>query len=283
MLVLRRTAAWVLGAFSRATGQNEAALRLTGAKRGFTQDFAMRVKIFLSSTLSLAPLAGLLLCGLALPGIQRVEAAGGAYAVDDVEVGAPGSCKVEAWVSFASNHDLIAATSPACVIDLIRPIELGAQLQRFRFDGEWGTGLVLKAKTNILPVETGKIGLGLSGGTAFDLLTGENSAVFLAVPATFQIVENFRVNLNAGWLWDRIQEQHFLTWGAGLEWGVAQKVTLIAELFGQGNSDPRYQAGIRFTPTKEFDIDLIYGRNITGEKANWITLGVNLRFDLLGR
>lgn len=243
----------------------------------------MRAKNFLSSALSLVPLVGLLLCGLVLTAVRQAEAAGGAYAVDDVEIGAPGSCKVESWVSFASNQDLIAATSPACVIDLIRPIEFGAQLQRFRSDGVWGTGLVLKAKTNILPVETGKIGLGLSGGTAFDLLSGENSAVFLTVPATFQIVDNFRVNLNVGLLWDRIQEQHFFTWGAGFEWSVAPTVTLIAELFGQGNNDPRFQAGIRFTPTKQFDIDLIYGRNITGENANWITLGLNLRFDALGR
>jgi hypothetical protein len=27
-----------------------------------------------------------------------------------------------------------------------------------------------------------------------------------------------------------------------------------------------------------FDIDLIYGRNIAGENANWLTLGLNLRF-----
>jgi len=26
------------------------------------------------------------------------------------------------------------------------------------------------------------------------------------------------------------------------------------------------------------NIDLIYGRNIAGENANWLTLGVNLRF-----
>jgi hypothetical protein len=50
--------------------------------------------------------------------------------------------------------------------------------------GEWETALVLKGKTNILPVETGKLGLGLIGGAAFDLLTGENVAIFSTVPAT---------------------------------------------------------------------------------------------------
>ena len=31
-------------------------------------------------------------------------------------------------------------------------------------------------------------------------------------------------------------------------------------------------------PAEAFDIDLIYGRNIAGENANWLTLGLNLRF-----
>ena len=38
------------------------------------------------------------------------------------------------------------------------------------------------------------------------------------------------------------------------------------------------QAGLRYTPMENIDIDLIYGRNITGEDANWVTLGLNVRF-----
>ena len=42
--------------------------------------------------------------------------------------------------------------------------------------------------------------------------------------------------------------------------------------------DPRFQAGIRITPIETVDLDLIYGRNITGENANWVTVGLNVRF-----
>ena len=62
----------------------------------------------------------------------------------------------------------------------------------------------------------------------------------------------------------------------------------IAEVFGQVGDlppaasssvrEPRMQAGLRYTPVDNIDIDLIYGRNITGEDANWITLGLNVRF-----
>jgi hypothetical protein len=30
------------------------------------------------------------------------------------------------------------------------------------------------------------------------------------------------------------------------------------------------------------DFDVIYGRNITGENAHWITVGLNVRFNAFG-
>jgi hypothetical protein len=58
--------------------------------------------------------------------------------------------------------------------------------------------------------------------------------------------------------------------GAGVEWAPVDKITLIAEMFGfvRGlNNDARFQGGIRFTPVRAFDIDLIYGHSITGDRA----------------
>jgi hypothetical protein len=37
------------------------------------------------------------------------------------------------------------------------------------------------------------------------------------------------------------------------------------------------QSGLRYSLTKRIDWDLIYGRNLTGEGANWITLGLTVR------
>ena len=42
---------------------------------------------------------------------------------------------------------------------------------------------------------------------------------------------------------------------------------------------PRFQVGLRWRPIDRFSMDLILGRNITGENANWITVGLNLRFE----
>ena len=42
--------------------------------------------------------------------------------------------------------------------------------------------------------------------------------------------------------------------------------------------EPRFQVGLRWRPIDRFSMDLIVGRNITGENANWITLATSIRF-----
>src|SRR5258708_29036930 len=48
-------------------------------------------------------------------------------------------------------------------------------------------------------------------------------------------------------------------------------------LMGPGQTNPRVQTGLRYSPTKDIDADLIYGRNLLGEGSNWITIGLTLR------
>jgi hypothetical protein len=235
----------------------------------------------------------MLFAGLVLaPGYAL--AAGGAFAVDDSEIGKPGECKVESWASFAGNHDLIAATSPACVIKLGIPVEVGGQLQRSRSDSVWGTSGTLKAKANIIPADGHAFGLGISSGSSWNLITGVNTGGFINVPVTFQLREDFKININGGWMYDATTKINYATWGGGFEWNFVKPLTLIGEIYGQSgrlqdaepdaapsnNSvrEPRTQLGLRYTPKDNIDIDVIWGRNITGENSNWITLGVNLRF-----
>jgi hypothetical protein len=236
---------------------------------------------------------GLILLALVLAP-RTAQAAGGAFAVDDVEIGKPGDCKVESWASFATNHDLIAVASPACVANLGIPVELGAQVQRSRADSVWGTSGTLKGKANVIPVEGHPFGLGIAGGSTWDLLNGANSGGFINVPVTVQATETLRINLNGGWLYDNVAKIHYATWGAGFEWAFMKPFTLIGEVYGQygrlpaveeeeppaPNSlrEPKAQIGLRVTPMDNIDVDVIWGHNITGENAQWLTLGVNLRF-----
>ena len=118
---------------------------------------------------------------------EKACAAGAAYVVDTAEVGEPGACKVESWMSAASNHDIFAATAPACVANIFRPVELSAQFVRTRADGEWATGVAPKVKINLIPGAIGSWSIGLSGVTAYDLTKQQNVATFVTVPATLPL------------------------------------------------------------------------------------------------
>jgi hypothetical protein len=244
------------------------------------------------------------LCLFALtPGGAR--AAGSAYQVDTAEVAEPGHCKVETWASFASNRDFIGALSPDCVVDLGRPVDMSAQFTRVRSDGDWASGVTPKLKTNLLPTAIGAWGFAISGQATYDLATGSNAGISAAIPATLRISNVLRINLNGGWFFDRIAARHYATYGAGLDWRTPDNLwTFTGEVFGlarrheaappapassddtferalqpfSGTTRPRFQAGIRFRPVDPFSVDLIYGRNITGENANWITAAMVVRW-----
>lgn len=233
---------------------------------------------------SAAALSSIVAAACFLP--AAAQAAGGAFVVDDALIGNPGECKVESWVSIASNHDVLAVTSPACVINAGIPVEAGATLVRTRSDGEWSTGLGPKAKINIVPLDDRGFALGLSGTTLWNLSTGQNVGSTVNVPFTIQASKDFRINLNGGWLYDAVERVNYGTYGAGFEWNFVQPLTLIGEIFGLAGrrqdvrsvTEPRTQLGLRWTPAESVDVDLIYGRNIAGENAHWLTLGLNLRF-----
>jgi hypothetical protein len=228
--------------------------------------------------------AGIAVIAALIPS-DGVRAANGAYAVDAADISEVGSCKVESWLSTATNTDFSAVANPSCAVNIVRPVELSMQTLRFRSDGDWGTILAPKAKWNIVPTGIGKLGVAFYASGAFDAATGENLGASAVVPATFRLSETMRINVNAGWLWDRPLDRHYLTYGLGFDWKLTDVLQWTIEAFGQaGASDvpsvvrPRFQTGMRYRPNEIFSVDLIYGRNIAGENANWITIGTTIRF-----
>jgi hypothetical protein len=216
---------------------------------------------------------------------DAARAANGAFAVDAADISEVGSCKLESWISTATNTDFSLVANPSCVVDVGKPVELSVLSTRFRSDGEWGNSFQPKAKTNLVPTGIGKFGFSIYAGGSFDALSGENLTAFAVVPATYRLSETMRINLNGGWLWDRTVDRHYLLYGIGWDWKFTDVLQLTLEAFGQaGQADrpsvirPRFQAGVRYRPNEIFSVDLIYGRNIQGENANWITLGTTIRF-----
>lgn len=215
--------------------------------------------------------------GVLMLAATGAQAAGGAYAVDDSAIGAPGECQVESWASFASNGDFIGVAQPACVLRFGgTPVEITAALSGVRGDDAWSAVTGLQAKVILVALEPGNVGVALSVGMLADLTRGDSLA-YVNVPVTVRLLEQLKININAGALW--AEDLHF-TWGAGFEWEFRPAWSLLAEAFGQSgsSSDVRAQAGLRYTPVKSLDLDLIYGHNIAGENARWITAGVTKRF-----
>lgn len=216
-------------------------------------------------------------------------AANGAYAVDAADISEVGSCKVETWMQAATNTDFSMVANPSCVVDPFKPVELSMLSTEARSGGDWSTTFAPKAKMNIVPTGVGKLGFSFSAGGSFDALTGESLTAFATIPATFRLSETMRINVNGGWLWDRIFDRHYLTYGIGFDWKFTETLQWTIEAFGQaGQSDdpnvvrPRFQTGVRYRPDEIFSVDLIYGHNINGENANWITLGTTIRFPVPG-
>lgn len=220
---------------------------------------------------------------------QAAHAANGAYAVDAADISEVGSCKVESWMSAATNTDFSAVANPSCVVDPFRPIELSVNTNRARSDGDWSTTVAPKAKTNFVPTGVGRWGFSAYVGGSLDAATGENLSAFAVIPATFRLSETMRINLNGGWLWDRTVDRHYLTYGIGFDWKFTDTLQWTIEAYGQAGASeiasvvqPRFQTGVRYRPNEIFSVDLIYGRNITGENSNWITLGTTIRFPAPG-
>ncbi len=223
-----------------------------------------------------------LAAGLWLSPIDEARAIGDAYVVDDYDVDAPGVCTLEASYAGARNGDLNYAATPGCGFKLgPLGVEVDGEYQRGRVSGEWQTNAGTTIKTVLLPM-TNNVGIGLSTTPMWNTVTGAMTSVNINVPVTFQLTDKFRLHVNGGWLYDRTQETRFATWGISPEYAVNQWVTLMAEVFQQYSpntldprtvTSPRVQAGVRLSPSKNLDIDIIYGRNINGENAHWLTLG----------
>jgi hypothetical protein len=234
-----------------------------------------------------AKCAGLTAAMAVLPWLAGGEAraANGAYAVDAADISEVGSCKLESWLSAATNTDFSAVANPSCVVDPFKPVELSMLTNRAKSDGEWSTSIQPKAKMNFIPTGIGKLGVSAYAGGSFDVETGEHLAAFAVIPATYRLSETMRINVNGGWLWDRRVDRHYLLYGLGFDWKFTDTLQWTIEAFGQaGASDvpsavrPRFQTGVRYRPNEIFSVDVIYGHNITGENANWITIGTTIRF-----
>jgi hypothetical protein len=183
-----------------------------------------------------------LLCPLTTAFAARL---GGAYYVDDAEIGKVGSCEIESWSSFAANGDRISVFSPACVFNLSRPVELGTNLVNLRSDGEGDSLATLTAKTVPIPIVGSRgFGLAVAGAVVYDPLNRTGNGLIVKVPLTFDFSKELRVNVNVGaQYYNGDPHGLFGTAGAGVSWTFIPKWSVISEVFafmGPDQTNPRF-------------------------------------------
>src|SRR5438270_5363690 len=98
----------------------------------------------------------------------EAHAANNAYAVDAADISEVGSCKVESWISTATNTDFSAVANPSCAVDIFRPVELSLLTTASRQDRAWSETIAPKAKTNLVPTGIGKWGISFYASGSFD-------------------------------------------------------------------------------------------------------------------
>jgi hypothetical protein len=217
------------------------------------------------------------------PAGARAAKLGGPYFVDDAEIGPVGSCEFEQWASSAQNGDHIYVFSPACVVRLGAPVEIGTNLVNFRSDGVLDPTVSLTAKTVPIPLPGGGrpgFGLALSGAFVWDMTSNSLNSMILNIPLTYDFSKTLRLNVNVGAQYNADPSALLATAGLGVSWNFVDQWSVISEVFAfmaPGLTTPRFQTGLRYNPIKAVDCDFIYGRNITGEGVNWFTVALTVR------
>jgi hypothetical protein len=205
-------------------------------------------------------------------------AAGGANVVDDVTVETPGVCHLEAWATRYDPGRGLANLSPACTRKAWPVLEIGAALQHTWSPKVRDTTLGPALKLTLRPAESG-LGFAVEGGGNWSLRAGRLETAGLIAPATIELNDRVRINLNAGWSYSRASvARNALFYGGQVEVGVARDLTLMVESFRRDHDRVGRQLGLRWNPGGgRFDFDLLAGQRIDGASPRAVTLGVTAR------
>lgn len=214
---------------------------------------------------------------IALTSAGPALAAGGPYAVDDAEIVERGACELDGWHARGDrdNHETVAVGS----CQFVPGVQLGISATFGREAGESAESFGIEGKTVFRETSPSGIGVGLVAGADYGRQSDRIDTVHAFVPLSFDPIETVRLNLNVGWEWDREDRRHFATWGAGATWAALPRFALIGEVFGRDRGRAAAQLGVRPEIIEgTFHLDLVYGRNLTDEARDWVTIGGTLAF-----
>lgn len=220
-----------------------------------------------------------LLLATALP-VQAL-AAGGHYPVDDVDVGEPSDFVIESWFTRFDGNNSEFAVLPTWRPGQA-PLELVAGFIRVEEDGESFNRFEPQMKWQFSPMAPGQLGSAIYIEAGIE--DSDLNDLFVNFPLSLALNNApLALHANIGWLHDRggsdNTDRVFL--GAGFEWGLADPVELIGQVYREGADEKvESQLGLRFNIGHTVDhLDLALGRVLTGDDKDWFaTIGLGLAF-----
>lgn len=223
-----------------------------------------------------------LLWGFIFLALVRVPAeAARPFVTDDARLATAGSCQLESWSRFYADSAEVWAL-PACNLGGNLEFTLGGGLARYQDASRPGSeDYVLQAKTLFRSLETNGWGWGVAVGTVRHPRVNPGPNLFGNTYVYFPFSASFAddrvvMHLNTGWLHDKVLSRDHLTWGIGSEINTSERLTIVAETFGDNRVAPYWQAGGRYAIIPHlFQVDATVGRQTGADQGNrWVSFGV---------
>ena len=217
-----------------------------------------------------------------LPALLSTTAqAGRPLSTEDASTLEDKACQFEAWVDRTHGNVTDAFVAPACSY-FDTEFQFGAA--RTREAGRSVTSATYaQAKHVWRKVEDGAWGIGLVAGLARapqrEKANGWGDP-YLLVPLSLGLGEDREsralLHLNLGSTRNRAEGRYLTLWGMAVEKPVSERLTVLAESFGENTRKPYIRAGGRYTLADKLDVDLTYVTRAGGERDDrYWSLGVH--------
>ena len=205
------------------------------------------------------------------------------FVTDDARLTTDGSCQLETWTRIYRDSTEFWAL-PACNPGGNLELTLGAGRAIYDEPGRSpNSDYVFQAKTLLRRLTPNDVGIGIAAGTVRHpaVNPGPNllGNTYVYLPLSVSLADDaLVVHVNAGWLRETRTHRHLTTWGVGTEWNVSERITWMAETFGDSHPNTYWQAGGRFSLIPQrLQVDATIGQNAGGMQASrWVSFGLRI-------
>jgi hypothetical protein len=167
----------------------------------------------------------------------------GPIIVEESDIVADKHCRLETWVQKYRTSTAYWVV-PACNIGGHLELSLGGA--RITGPGQRRSEAELQGQVEFREMETNDWGVGLIVGNEFTPGEGFSGDYYATVPVSMSFQDDrLIVHTNLGWMREKEDRRHALTWGIALETGIGKRTAVVAEVYGRNYGKASFQLGVR--------------------------------------